>query len=124
MQTKAFERIFIIMLENQLVDTVRADPYMLSLEKSGVRLSNYHGVVHPSQPNYIAATAGLPFVTDDTCQNIEATNIVDLLEAKGVTWKAYMEDLPDDKTVCISADRLYFRKHNPFVSFNSVRTNN
>jgi hypothetical protein len=35
-----------------------------------------------------------------------------------------MEDLPEDqKAVCISADRLYFRKHNPFVSFKSVRNN-
>jgi acid phosphatase len=121
---KAFERIFIIMLENQLVDAVRTDPYMLSLETLGVRLSDYHGVAHPSQPNYFAATAGLPLVRDDTCQDVDSTSIVDLLEAKGITWKAYMEDLPEnDKSVCKSPDGRYFRKHNPFVSYDAVRTN-
>src|SRR5262249_44417378 len=33
-----------------------------------------------------------------------------------------MENLPDDdKTVTVSPDRLYARKHNPFVSFDRVR---
>jgi hypothetical protein len=119
---RAFDRIFIIMLENELESTVRQDPFMLELESQGVRLSDYHGVAHPSQPNYIATIAGVPVVADDSCQDIDRPNLVDLLEAKGITWKAYIEDLPeDDKTVCISADRLYFRKHNPFISFNSVR---
>ena len=91
--------------------------------KTGVSgSSDYHGLTHPSQPNYFAATAGLPFVTSDDCQDVEETNLVDLLETKGITWRAYMEGLPgDNKAVCISADRLYFRKHNPFVSFNNVR---
>ena len=120
----AFDRIFIIMFENELESAVLQDDYMRDLQARGVRLSDYHGVTHPSQPNYIAAIAGLPFVTDDTCQDIDATSIVDLLEAKGVTWKAYMEDLPEDKkAVCISADELYYRKHNPFVSLNNIRNN-
>ena len=121
---RAFDRIFIIMLENELESAVLQDDYMRSLHSRGVRLSQYHGVTHPSQPNYFAAVAGLPFVSSDECQDIEATSIVDLLEAKGVAWKAYMEDLPeDDKAVCISADKLYFRKHNPFISLNNIRGN-
>jgi phospholipase C len=121
---RTFDRVFIIMFENELESSVLQDEYMRSLHARGVRLSDYHGVTHPSQPNYIAAIAGMPYVTDDTCQDIEATSIVDLLEAKGITWKAYMESLPeDDKAVCISADNLYFRKHNPFVSMNNIRNN-
>jgi len=121
---QAFDRIFIIMLENELESAVLQDDYMRGLQSRGVRLSQYHGVTHPSQPNYFAAVAGLPFVSSDECQDIEATSVIDLLEAKGVTWRAYMEDLPeDDKSVCISADKLYFRKHNPFVSFNNIRGN-
>jgi acid phosphatase len=121
---RAFDRVFIIMLENELESAAVQDDYMRSLQSRGVRLSDYHGVTHPSQPNYFAAVTGLPFVADDNCQDVEATSIVDLLELKGVTWKAYMEDLPEDhKAVCISADRLYFRKHNPFVSLNNIRTN-
>src|SRR5262245_6572646 len=119
---RAFDRIFIIVLENELESTVRLDPFMLELESKGVRLSDYHGVAHPSQPNYLALTAGLPIVADDTCQDIEQRNLVDLLESKGITWKAYMENLPEDqKSICVSDDGLYFRKHNPFVSFNNIR---
>ncbi|MFL6337104.1 MAG: alkaline phosphatase family protein [Pyrinomonadaceae bacterium] len=127
MDDKAFERIFIIIFENEHRSAVLANDYMRGLAARGVNLSNYFGVAHPSQPNYIAAVAGLPFVKDDTCpSNLPQTNIVDLLEAKGVTWKAYMEDLPagdkpKDKAVCKSQDGLYFRKHNPFISFNNVR---
>jgi acid phosphatase len=121
---RAFDRIFIIMLENELESVVLMDDYMRSLQGRGVRLSNYHGVTHPSQPNYFAAVTGLPMVADDNCKDIEATSVVDLLEAKGLTWRAYMEDLPeDDKAICISADRLYWRKHNAFVSLNNIRNN-
>lgn len=120
--TKAFERIFIIFLENKSEQAVLDNGFMKALAARGVRLSKYFGVAHPSQPNYIAATAGLPFVTDDSRHDIDTTNIVDLLEAKGISWKAYMEEMPEsDKTVHISKNRLYFRKHNPFVSFNNVR---
>ncbi len=119
---KVFERIFIIILENKSEQAVFDNAFMKGLAAQGVRLSKYFGVTHPSQPNYIAATAGLPFVTDDDRHDIDATNIVDLLEAKGVSWKAYMEDLPEtNKTIHISQNRLYFRKHNPFISFDNVR---
>ena len=121
---RAFERIFIIILENKSEQAVLDNAFMKDLAAQGVRLSKYFGVAHPSQPNYIAATAGLPFVTDDNRHDIDATNIVDLLEAKDVSWKAYMEDLPEaNKTIHISKNRLYFRKHNPFVSFDNVRNN-
>jgi hypothetical protein len=122
--SRAFDRIFIIMFENALESVVLEEEYMRDLQARGVRLRDSHGVTHPSQPNYVATVTGLPFVTDDNCHDIEATNVVDLLEAKGVTWKAYMQDLPeDDKAVFISTDELYFRKHNPFVSLNNIRNN-
>jgi hypothetical protein len=120
---KLFDRILIIIFENELESAVRENPFMRELESKGVRMSEYYGVAHPSQPNYIAATSGNTFVTNDDCTDLDVTNIVDLLEHGKVTWKAYMEGLPQDKAVCISEDSLYFRKHNPFVSYNNVREN-
>jgi phospholipase C len=120
----AFVRVFIVMFENELESAARQDPYLRALEQRGVRMSQYHGVAHPSQPNYIAAITGLPYVADDNVHDLDTTSIVDLLEAKGVSWKAYLENLPeDDKAVAISADGLYYRKHNPFISVNNIRTN-
>jgi hypothetical protein len=52
------------------------------------------------------------------------TNLVDLLEAKGVSWKAYMEKYPGNCFAGTSANRgLYRRKHNPFISANNIREN-
>lgn len=87
---RAFDRIFVIMVENELESTVPQDLFMLDLEANAVRLSDYHGVTHPSQPNYIAAIAGIPILVDDNCKDIDRQNLVDLLEAKGVSWKAYI----------------------------------
>src|SRR5207249_2230015 len=96
---KAFDRIFIIMFENQTLDAVLGNPFMKNLAERGALMTRYFGIAHPSQPNYIASIAGLPLgVTDDSKQDIDASNLVDLLEAKGITWKAYMENLPQDKT--------------------------
>ncbi|SRR5258707_2383406 len=120
--TTVFERVLIIMLENQLVDAVMGNAFMKELASQGAFLGKYFGVAHPSQPNYIASIAGLPMgVTDDSKQDIAGATIVDLLETKGVTWKAYIEDLPSDKTK--HSKGRYFRKHNPFVSFDAIRMN-
>ena len=123
MKTRAFERVFVIMLENQLEAVVRQNAYMRSLEPRGARLGAYYGVTHPSQPNYVASIAGLPMVADDGDHDLTGTTIVDLLEQKGVSWKAYMQNLPADKAASRSTDGLYARKHNPFVSFDTIRGN-
>jgi acid phosphatase len=116
---KAFERIFIIMFENESQDLVLENPYFKKLALQGCLLTNSHGVAHPSQPNYIATIGGDTLgITDDECHTINETNLVDLLEKKGVSWKAYMEDLPmHDKLCCVSENKLYWKKHNPFLSF-------
>jgi hypothetical protein len=60
-------------------------------------LSNYLAITHPSQPNYVAAVGGsVNGVTGDTFTRITSSKktIVDLLEAKGVSWGEYMEDMP------------------------------
>jgi len=122
--TCIFDRIFIVIFENELESAVRQDAFMLSLERQGVRLSDYHGVAHPSQPNYVAAIAGTTIVPDDNVHDINRNNLVDLLESKGISWKAYIENLPpNNKSVGNSPDGLYFRKHNPFISFDNIRNN-
>ncbi len=101
MNKKAFDRIFIIIFENEHRTTVMANDYMKGLAARGINLSNYFGVAHPSQPNYVAAIAGLPLVDGDKCpSNLPQTNLVDLLEAKGVSWKAYMENPKPSRAKC------------------------
>src|SRR5262249_31742284 len=88
--------------------------------------TNYHGVAHPSQPNYIAATSGSTNgVTDDNDVTINVPNIVDHLESQSKTWKGYMQSysLFVTKLDHACGNQLYERKHNPFVSYQDVQTN-
>lgn len=120
--TSAFDSVLIIMFENENASTVLQNPYFAAKAAQGVVLSEYRGVTHPSQPNYLATIAGDFFNwASDECQDFNETTIVDLLESNQVDWRVYMEDLPDDdKLVCEQG--LYYRKHNPFVSFTANQT--
>ncbi|ORY33211.1 hypothetical protein BCR33DRAFT_520845 [Rhizoclosmatium globosum] len=113
--------VFTIIFENQGRAKVLSDPYFLSLKERGYFMSNYHAVSHPSQPNYIALVSGSTNgCRSDFSIDIGANSIVDLLEAKGLTWKAYNEGFPGNCFTESYSDR-YVRKHNPFMSFNNIR---
>jgi len=67
------------------------------LASQGITLTDYHGVTHPSQPNYVAAVGGSTNgVWLDTTWRIDSDTktIVDLLEARNISWSEYQEDLP------------------------------
>src|SRR5262249_18523014 len=59
-----FSHVFVIMMENLSVseldetDNVGQSPFLHSLRQSGAYGSDYHGVAHPSLPNYLALTSG------------------------------------------------------------------
>ncbi|MBI3795276.1 MAG: hypothetical protein HY280_11210 [Nitrospinae bacterium] len=77
---KKFDRVLTIIFENQNADSVLKDPYMNELSKRGAYLSNYHGVVHPSYPNYLAMTGGSTFgVTDDEQKDLDVSSVADLV---------------------------------------------
>jgi phosphatidylinositol-3-phosphatase len=124
---KDFQHVFIIMMENTGFDTLIGNPsapFINTAASSFGLASNAFGVTHPSQPNYIAATSGSTNgVADDNDTTINVPNIVDQLDAKGKTWKAYMQSL----SLCVTkldhacGNQLYERKHNPFVSYQDVQ---
>jgi phosphatidylinositol-3-phosphatase len=123
------QHFFVIMMENTaykgLIGNPNA-PFINQAANTYGLATNYFGVSHPSQPNYIAATSGaLNGVFDDNNITINVPNIVDQLEARDRTWKAYMQSL----SLCTSklahdcGNQLYERKHNPFVSYADVQNN-
>eukprot|EP00294_Goniomonas_avonlea_P001810 CAMPEP_0114540946 /NCGR_PEP_ID=MMETSP0114-20121206/1043_1 /TAXON_ID=31324 /ORGANISM="Goniomonas sp, Strain m" /LENGTH=290 /DNA_ID=CAMNT_0001725151 /DNA_START=13 /DNA_END=885 /DNA_ORIENTATION=- len=118
-----FERVLIIMFENHSEAEVIANKHFRKYTNLGRGLENYYAITHPSQPNYISMTCGDYFGhnTDDNV-DLDVSNIADLLEAGGLTWKAYMESYPGG---CNSEKSVgkYFRKHNPFMSYNNIRNN-
>lgn len=125
-----FSHIYEIMMENTNYEDVignTADaPYINQLAAQYSTAANYYGVTHPSEPNYLAATAGDFFGlhADDQTFRTSAQNIVDQLESKGLTWATYQQGLPSVGAVLdqypAQGSGLYVRKHNPFELFNDV----
>jgi hypothetical protein len=82
-------------------------------------------------PNYLAFlggdTYGIQNDEDENVVNLDRQNLVDQLEAKGISWDGYFQDLPANKldrygpVVDGSAVKLYAKKHNPFVLFDDIK---
>ena len=124
---KNFQHVFVIMMENtgfnSLIGNTNASWINGAARAHGLATS-YFGVTHPSQPNYVAATAGIQGADSDADETLSVPNIVDQLESSGKTWKAYMQSL----SLCVTkldhacGNQLYERKHNSFVSFADVQS--
>ena len=144
---KPFERILIVMFENQYRSYVMQNAFMEKLSRAGADMTNYFGAFHPSQTNYIASLAGeVCAVTNDTppAAPLPQQTLVDLLEPANVSWRAYMEAYPNEPWNPIWANATYpadqqptneyptnsdtqlaryFRKHNAFASFHTIQSN-
>jgi hypothetical protein len=121
-------RIAVIVLENKEYDQIigRAGaPYLNALARQSAVAANYYAITHPSLPNYLALTAGstLGFSGSDcgTC-SVSHRNLIDQLEAAGISWKVYAEGLPSP---CSSAGTAgdYVRRHDPFMYYRDVADN-
>ncbi|KAJ6454370.1 phosphoesterase family-domain-containing protein [Mycena sanguinolenta] len=134
-QGRAFNRLIQVWLENTDFATTASTPLFESLAEQGILLTNYNGVTHPSEPNYLASAGGDFWgLADDNMYHIPSniSCIVDLLEERGVTWATYQENMPADSyygysysaTNYISpsspAYPYYMRKHNPLAIYDSV----
>ena len=136
------DHVFIIMLENHAADHVIGDPaapFITSLANTYGQATDYFGVTHTSEPNYIAATSGnnwwvnndngwYPTTSNNFGPNQYAhTNIVDELQAAHIPWDAYMQAMPSAGYLPdfwpSSSNALYASKHNPFILYNDVRLN-
>src|SRR5262245_39897409 len=117
----SFERIVIVVLENENEANAIEQPFMKSLAERGAYLRLYKAITHPSQPNYIAMVAGdVHGVTDDSNVDLDVRHLGDLLEAKGLRWKVYAEGYPGECRLDKSIGR-YVRRHVPFISFKNVQ---
>jgi phospholipase C len=153
-----YDHVVVIIAENkgfnQLMDHPEWTPELHRLAKDYGLATQFFGEVHSSEGNYIAMLGGDTFgIHDDDaffckpglknqfCEksdrpdyvdhNITARSLMDQMTEKGLTWKAYMEDLPGPGSLVPQwptanypvkgmAHALYAAKHNGFVSFKRV----
>jgi hypothetical protein len=158
--------VFVIVLENEGYHITFGEnspaKYLKSLVKQGAILPNYYGIGHYSLDNYLAMISGqapnpvtqsdcpkfAEFVQTGTGADGQAIGqgcvypagvltLANQLEAKGLTWKGYMEDMGNIPTrepaTCghpaIGVEDLthkavvgdqYATRHDPFVYFHAV----
>ncbi|MBX5437180.1 MAG: acid phosphatase [Alicyclobacillaceae bacterium] len=126
------DHVVIVVEENHSYPEIAGNPnapYIRSLMREGAVLTNYHGVEHPSQPNYLDLFSGSnQGVTDDSCPHrFSAPNLASELMAAHLTFRGYAEDLPSAGYTGCSNGRVglpwgatYARKHCPWVNFTNV----
>ena len=125
--------VVVIVMENRAYSSIIGSanaPYLNSLARQYGLATNYTGVAHPSEPNYLALFGGSTFgVVDDGVHSISGLNLADQLEAHGLTWWIAAENVPANcytgATAYGGSDGAgwYARKHEPAISFSNVRTN-
>jgi hypothetical protein len=107
--------VFVIVLENRSYAQVVGSGYIAQLAQAYAYASDYHGVSHPSLPNYLALTSGTTYgISDDGWHNLPAGGLGAQLTAAGITWRAYMEGMTNG---CYRSPYPYALKHNPFAYY-------
>src|SRR5205809_4298187 len=98
-------------------------PYLTTLAQTYGINTHYTGISHPSEPNYVALFGGstLGISSDgNCCFQLNAPNLVDRLEAAGLTWKAFAEDASGSGTCSFMPPRE--GDHYPFIDFSDMKT--
>jgi phospholipase C len=148
-----YDHVIVIVEENKGYRTIMERslaPNIVRLAKEYGTATRMYGEVHPSEGNYVALLGGDTFgIRDDDawycvpgstrafCSHandpgypahlIDAPNLGTQLRAKGLDWRAYLEDIPEDGSLAIistgTATRppaLYAAKHTGFTNFKST----
>ncbi|MBS1792218.1 MAG: VCBS repeat-containing protein [Acidobacteria bacterium] len=111
-------------------------PTFANFAADNANFTNFYGVSHPSEPNYVAAFSGsTQNILDDGHYSFPATvdNLAKQMSAAGRSWRVFAQNFPgncfdEDIDATAGADGpgvggLYVRKHNPAMTFQSVTAN-
>ena len=122
------KHVVLVVLENGDPDEAGRQPFMKELALTGMLLTSYYAVAHPSQPNYVAmisgSTAGA--MTDNRVRLPAGRKHLGNILPAGA-WRVYAENYPALPGRCFlerqgaGNDALYVRRHVPFLSFADVQ---
>ncbi len=110
--------VFVIVMENRSYGQVIGNAYTSQLAAQYGVATDYHGVSHPSLPNYLALTSGSTWgIADDGFHALPAGGLGAQLDSAGIEWRAYMEGMTNG---CYRSPYPYALKHNPFAYYGSA----
>jgi phospholipase C len=105
-------------MENRSYSQAISSSYVSSLAARYAVATDYHGVSHPSLPNYLALTSGTTWgIADDGFHALPAGGLGAQLTSAGIEWRAYMESMTRG---CFNSPYPYALKHNPFAYYGSA----
>src|SRR3989475_546805 len=132
-----FDYLIIILMENHNLCEIYTycggtGTYMTSLADAySISLQDNYCNVNPSLPNYLCLSGGTDFGCSGydgdpnsngcTSSAWNSENIIERIVSAGLTWKAYMEDMPSN---CYGSNSgNYAVRHDPFVYYNDIVSN-
>ena len=120
----ASSHVVVLVMENAEYSDVigsSAAPYVNGLARRYGLARQSFAITHPSLPNYLALTSGSTDGVSSDCTEcaVSAANIVDQMEAAGISWRAYLEDVPGPCFAGAGAGG-YAKKHNPFIYYRDI----
>ncbi|HLI73845.1 MAG TPA: alkaline phosphatase family protein [Acidimicrobiales bacterium] len=121
-----YDHVIWVWMENHSYDSIIGSPdatYINQLAHSCGLATNYHNVSHPSLPNYVAATSGLPLAslapfTSDCDPSPACSAPGPSIFSQGESWKAYEESMPANCDKDSAGE--YAVRHNPPAYFSSL----
>lgn len=123
----SYKHVLWIFMENHSYGDVVGSsgaPYTNQLAKQCGLATNYHNITHPSLPNYIAATSGLPLsgvqkFTSDCSPSASCSTTSSSIFSQTSSWRAYEDSMP---TACDKSNSgEYAARHNPPIYYSTLR---
>jgi len=119
------DHIVIVVEENHSFQQIIGNPdapFLNALAAGGLHFTNFYAITHPSQPNYLHFFSGASQgVTSNAVPDhapFSTPNLASSLLAAGKTFIGYADGLPYVGSLD-EASYSYFRKHNPWVNWQS-----
>ena len=129
-----YDHIFVIVEENHgFTDVIGnpAAPNLNALANQFGLATDYFGISHPSEPNYVALLGGNTFgVNSDNpyyTQAVSQPSLIQQLDKADISWKGYLQGLPHPgyQGICYplkcngspDSDPLYVSKHDAIQNF-------
>jgi len=130
--------VFVILMENESAAAIYGNtaeaPYINSLVPTAAKATMFQDELpaDPSEPHYVYMEGGTATFSDVTFTNdndpssgnstASTAHLVNTLEAAGVTWMTYQEDMTAN-TCPINSSGFYAAKHDPFIFYKDVAGN-
>ncbi|MHB1957141.1 MAG: alkaline phosphatase family protein [Sulfobacillus sp.] len=134
-----FSHVIVIMMENHGTKSLTSNPntpYIDHLMATYGFDPVYHGVTHPSLPNYLAMISGSTQNqhTDYPTSSFHALTLISQLNRRHLSWEGVMQSIPhpdyrgqwypaplsQQNALSAPGTALYAKKHNPFAFFTTI----